>query len=358
MRKPALFLLISITLLATGCAGKKAHFDGPFGLNTHETFLREGTGETALYLENEPWCTLIDLHGFRDVDLPRENPDEFLLKKNSRGIFVRACAMKIDEATTEETCRKSLYKKLYNRKNSEVYLKTISGRKVMSTIYEGRKQLDYTPFYKGYCFDIQFVMDAKIADKEIERVLKSIVFVDDPALKSKFKRLFHIYDKKVQLAMPDTWNYEFKAGLQYTPAITFTPVSGDAFSMHLAPIAGFEKGSSITREQVLELFKEKKEKWQERNAEDPPIIELINDRDNLYITYFDVKDLRFTPGDEGEYPYHRLGYAMMGKAAFSFIMMYTDEGRAEVERAITLLEHMKIMEPNAATVIEVVNPGK
>jgi hypothetical protein len=353
MRKTVVFALLAF-FFVSGCSGQKGYLEGPFGNYTHETFVREGTGETGLYIEGEPWCALIDLRGFHDAGMPMESPSEFLVRKNNRGIFLRISAMKIDKTTDEDTCRNSIYRRLFHRNASDAYLKTVGSRRVMVNTFEGIKMMGYCPFYMGYCFDFQFSMDAGISEKTLAGILQSIIFVDDPALKSKLGKIFYIYDSKAQMGMPDTWTYEYKAGIHNNPSIVFKPSEGDAFSLYLSPYAGFEKRTSITRDEMQTLFDRRMAKWQDRNGDETPVIELFNDQAGLYLSYLDVKDRYFHPGDEGEYPYQRHGFMVQGKTAFFFKFFYKDEGRDEVEKGISALEHMKILDIHADPIIDIV----
>jgi hypothetical protein len=356
MRKTVFFAFMAAALLLSGCASKRGYLQGPFGNYTHETFLREGTGETGLYLEGETWCTLVDLNGFRDVNKPLESSNQFLARKNSKDILVTVSAEKIDTATNEETCRKSIYRNQFHR--TDVYVRTIGNRKVLLNTYEGRKQVDYCPFYKGYCFDFQFTMDAKTSEKALQGILQSIVFADDLSLRGKVQKIFYIYDSKLQFGMPDTWKYRFNSGLMTKPAIVFQPVTGDAFTLYLSPYEGFDRGSAVSRDKLKALFGENMSDWQERNADDPPVVELIDEQEGLYIAYFDIKDQYYHADDSGEYPYERHGYAVKGKAAFLFRIFFREEGRADVEKAISALAHMKILDIDTEPVIDIVKRKK
>jgi hypothetical protein len=107
---------------------------------------------------------------------------------------------------------------------------------------------------------------------------------------------------------------------------------------------------------VEKLFRKKQVAWLEKNGEDPHVIEVINEQENLYIIYYDVKDPHFHPEDEGDYPYQRQGYVQTGKAAFSFVMFFKDDGRPDADKAISLFEHMKLMPATAEPVVSISAP--
>jgi hypothetical protein len=358
MRKTVFFALFAAALLANGCAGEKGFLESPFEHHSHETFIRAGTGETGLYIEGEPWCALIDLHGFRNSGMSVESSNEFLVRRNSKGIFVSVFAEKIDTVTSDESCQRSIYRRLFHQKAAEPRLRTIGGRKVLFNTYEGWKQIDYCPYYNGYCFDFQFSMKENVSEKALQGILQSIVFVDDLSSKGKIQKIFYLYNRQLQLGMANTWKYTMKEGFPNTPTIVFSTADGNAFSLHISPYAGFEKNSEVTRDEVVKLLRDKMARWQERNAEVPVVIEIINDRKELYLTYFDVKDMYYHQGDYEEFPFLRQGYVMMGNVVFSFRLYYRDEGRDDAEKGINALEHMKLLDITTEPVIEIGDSSK
>ena len=69
MRKPVFLAVLAAAFLIQGCGMQRGYIENPFEHNSRQTFIREGTGETGLYIEDEDWCVLIDLHGFKDVGI-------------------------------------------------------------------------------------------------------------------------------------------------------------------------------------------------------------------------------------------------------------------------------------------------
>lgn len=333
-------LVAGMVLFISGCTAQKGYVVGPFAHYSHETFAKEATGETGLYVAGEDWYTLIDLKGFESIDTRLESTDQFLYRENGGRIRVSVFAEKTDAAKDSSACMKRVYKSLPYRRTAGVEPRDIGGKKALVQTVGRTKQVDYCTYYKGYCFDFRFVMDRKTNESAIAGILDSIAFVDDAAIGERMRKTFYINEKKIRLAVPDTWNHAFKAGLQYTPSIVFTPSEGNGFRLYLSPYKGFET-LKISPEDVRGMAMAKMSAWDERAAIAPALKE-IRDLDAV-IWYFDVKDRYYHEEDVGDYPFRRQGFALVENSVLQFTMLYRESGKEDVDKALDAIARAEVL---------------
>lgn len=341
MKKVFFFISATLAVFASGCAGERGNVEGPFAQYSHETFIMEGTGETGLYIDNEPWYALMDLHGFRSIDMGVKGSDEFLSRKNDQDITITVSARKIDAVEDDASCRKGVHKQMPYRHTAKVEVRTLGDRKVLIHTVNRKKRIDYCPYYKGYCFDFEFSMNEKINNSAIQGILESIVFIEDSSMRSKIEKIFYIHDKKLQLSIPDKWKYTFKTGFQNTHSILFTPIEGKGFLIYLSPFSGFD-GKTLSLREARDFLARRMAKWEDRAVEKPAVQDFPNEK--ITIAYFDVTDRYYHEGAANEYPYQRQGYAVIDGTILSFWMLYGEDSREDAGKALESLVHAKVMD--------------
>ena len=110
MKKRLVFILSLFAMIlhaATGLADEYGKVRGPFTVYSHETFVKDDTGETGLHIDGENWYALIDLSGFTDDKAVFTRPSQFLFDKSKEGIIVTIFAEKAAGVTDAKPCRTS-----------------------------------------------------------------------------------------------------------------------------------------------------------------------------------------------------------------------------------------------------------
>lgn len=340
MRYTLLFLSLTILFIISGCASQSGHIDGPFAVYSHKTFVVEETGETGLFIDGEDWYALMDLHGFANADSGIESQNQFLVRKDLRKVTASISAQKTDPAEGEADCRKNVYRELPYRHTAELDIRNIGNKRVMAHTVLREKQIDYCPSYKGYCFDFRFSMDEKMNDDAVQGIIDSIVFIDDAAIKGKLPKVFLIYNKKLQLPLPDNWTYAFKSGAASVPSIVFSPSEGNNFQVYLSPFSGFD-GSESSWKKAKASLERKLAKWEDRAVEKPSL--KMPDSSDVTITYFEFADRENHQEDPSEFLYQRHGYAIIGDCILNFSILFKEEGRADADKVFDSLSKAQVI---------------
>lgn len=341
MRKTLSAFLLFLIPFISGCAGQNWLLAPSPPVQTHKVFTKQGSGETILYLDGEDWYGLIDLQGFTDIDLGLESIDQFLWRGNRQNINISIFAEQTKSSSDSDACLKSLHERMPYRRTTPVETKDLGGRKIMAYTSKGRKYIEYCPYYKGYCFNFHFSMKEKMPESAIAGVLDSIVFVDSSAIKVQLAKIFRVYDRSIQVPVPDAWKPEYKFDLLHIPAITFKPAEGSGFHVYLAPYWGVERWS-VTEDQVVGMARKKMAKWVDRS---PSVLLVEESHEKDYtIAYFDAEDKSCHPEDPTEFPFVRQGCVLLDGYVFSFTIMYREESRGEAKTATDAITHAKILD--------------
>lgn len=336
----ALFILIPFIAC---CSAPKAFLSPPAPPDrTHRVFTKQGSGETVFYLNGEDWYGLINLEGFSDIDLGLDNIDQFLWRGSRQNVNIKIFAEKAGSSGDSDSCMKSLYERMPYRRSTPVEYKDISGKRMMIRSSNGRKYVDYCPYYRGYCFNFHFSMKEGADESAIGGILDSIAFVDSSSIKIQLAKMFNVYGKMLQIGVPDTWKPMYRLELLSVPAITFTPAEGSDFQMYLSGYWGIER-SSVSADQVVAMARKRMAKWEDRSSTELSLREMRNG--NIIMAYFDATDSYYHPQDPGEYPFLKQGCVMIEGYVFSFTILYGENGRDDAQAGIDAIAHAEILDP-------------
>ncbi len=342
MRRMIFIALFALVLCVSGCAEKTGYVVGPLGFYTHEAFITEGTGETALYIDGEPWYALIAIHGFKYYGDGMESDTQFLSRKDEQGGVVKIFASKIDDVKDDTACRVRIYRNLVNRYTAKAEFQDLGDKRILTYTLKGKRYVDYCPYYKGYCFDFHFAMDEKIKIETLKGVIDSIAFIDDEAFRTRISRLFSVYDRRIQISVPPEWKHVLRGGIQYDPSIVFTPAEGNDFKIFLLPCAGF-KGQTFSEETLHKKALSMMARWDDRASEKPSLQELRSV--NSVVFYFDVTDKYYYKEDPGAYPFQREGVVIIGDIAFSFTIYYRENTKQDADKGLNAIARLGLLDP-------------
>lgn len=349
MRKALSAVLLVLISFVSGCAGPNG-FLAPSSEpdRSHRVFTKQGSGETVLYLSGEDWYGLINLEGFTDIDLGLDSIDQFLWRGGPRNVNIKIFAEETSSCKDSNSCLKRFHEQMPYRRTTPVEMKEIHGKKVMIHSSNGRKYVDYCPYYKGYSFNFRFSMKEGMDERAIAGILDSIAFIDSGSVKVQLAKIFNVYDKKIQIGVPDTWKPHYKMELFGIPAIVFTPQEGDGFNVYLSPYWGVKR-SSVSEDEVVNLARKKMARWADRSSTELSL-QVIREK-NVTMAYFDATDSHYHQEDSGEYPFLKQGCVMLDGYVFSFTILYRESGRADAQTGIDAIAHAKILDAGSVPIL-------
>ncbi len=340
MEKTQTAVLLVLVFFVCGCAGPNRFLAPPVPDRSHKVFTRQGSGETVLYL-GEDWYGLIDLKGFSDIDLGLDSIDQFLWRGGPQNINIKIFAEKAGSCRDIHSCTKSFHERMPYRRITPVENRDISGKRVMIHSSKGRKYVDYCPYYRGYCFNFHFSMKEGMDERAIAGILDSISFIESSSIKLQLAKIFAVYDKMLQIDVPDAWKIFYRLELLSIPAITFTPAEGSDFQMYLSGYWGIER-SSVSEDEVVNMARKKMAKWSDRSSTELSL--QVMRKKNVTMAYFDVTDTHYHPEDAGDYPFLKQGCVMLEGYVFSFTIHYRESGRADAQAGIDAIARARILD--------------
>lgn len=162
-------------------------------------------GQLGLHLEGEDWHLLVDMPGFEPDDSGAADcTDVFLgMSNQSTGIKVSVAAERVDGPTDAESCRRHYATRLQQTRDAIARDTPESGivGPVVDVEMNGKivqlvkarppksqvggpdvevKLLNWFPYYRGFCFTFFLVFQAAEAEKEVQRFLDSVTYVNHP----------------------------------------------------------------------------------------------------------------------------------------------------------------------------------
>jgi len=335
---------IAFTIILAGCTDIRWYVAGPFAKNAHEVFIKDSTGETCLYIDGENWYTLIDLKGFEDVVMPMEgpfSPNQFFIRKDKEDCYIRIYTQKLATADNEEDCRDH-----FNYDLSRDYELIDIGGKTVTVVetelplgIKEKRTAYFCTYYGGYCLVFCIKMNERIDEDKIGRILGSITFVDDDTIRNRNKDIFYVYDKKLQLAVPKDWRYEFQKDIKQS-SIILEPLNGNGFKILMSPLNRFDGPSklSVIRKTTVEIMS----RWNERSEIRPALQEMASDDVTLY--YFDAVDSTHDPDAPGDYPMVRQGLASINGSALYFTILFSEDGKDEALLGFDAIANARVMD--------------
>ena len=316
-----------------GCTPKYAKVNGPFATYSHETFVNNDTGETGLHIDGEDWYALINLDGFKDVDIKFSSPTQFLFQNNA-SIIISCFAEKTANVSNDKSC----LNKIAPAKDQ----KEINGKKMALRDNGYNKSLYYAPYYKGYCFDFHFSLQAKDEEK-VFNIIDSIKFVDGKFSNARIKKYFYTYDKRIELIIPNDWKVVFDEKLtEKMPTIKFLPDKGNNFKMMVSPY-GKVFGKPVSMDMVKQNAIEKFGQMAPGAVEKPVFQELKNNKVNMFY-YCDLQDKDYKPDNPNEFPFLCQGFAEIEGSALHFTILYREKGSIDVNNGIYAIKNAKIFD--------------
>lgn len=333
MKKILIFAILVFLFFVWGCTPKYAKVNGPFASYSHETFIKNDTGETGLYIDGEDWYALIKLDGFKDTDIKFSSPTQFLFQ-NKDGIIISCFAEKLTNVSDDKSC----LDKVASTKDQ----KEINGRRVAMRDNGFNKSLYYAPYYKGYCFDFHFSLQAK-DEETVFNIIDSIKFIDGKFSNARIKKYLYTYDKRIEFNVPDDWRISFDEKLvPKATTIKFLPVKGNSFEMLITPygkIFGEPVSTLTVKQNALKHFEQLAQ-----NTVDKPIFqELKNDKVNVFY-YPDLEDKNYKQNVSTEFPFLCRGQAEIEGSAFYFSILYREKGGADFVDGINAIKNLKIFD--------------
>ena len=103
MQRILMVTVIMLMLCPAGRADQSVKVYGPFATYSHETFTKNDTGETGLYIDGENWYALINLKGFEDEDIVFSGPTEFFFKRKDK-MIASAFAEEMKNVSHQPSC--------------------------------------------------------------------------------------------------------------------------------------------------------------------------------------------------------------------------------------------------------------
>jgi hypothetical protein len=333
--KKILMLVMFVSLFcAEGLANTYAKVNGPFTTYSHETFVKNDTGETGLYIDGEDWYALINLSGFKDADMKFTSSNEFLFQIKDE-IILTAFAGEMKNVPGDKSC--------IDRSVPKEYQKEVNGKKIaLSESVPGRKSLNYYPYYKGYCFDFHFSLPAK-DEKKVFDIINSIKFIDGKFSNTRIKKYFYTYDKRIELIIPSDWKVTFdEKAAKNMPTIEFLPDNGNSFKMLVSPY-GKIFGKPVSVDIVRQIAMEKFEQMAPSAVEKPVFKEMKNNKMNMFY-YCDLQDKDYKPNNQNDFPFLCQGHAEIEGSALHFTILYREKGNADVKNGLDAIKNSKILD--------------
>jgi hypothetical protein len=347
-----IFLFLSFPV---GCAHNTEEIkkEQSFTIHPFETFFRESTGETGLFIEGEDWYSLFDLSGFQETDENFTSPNQFIRKENEDGLLVSVFAEKIPGAGDQDACMKCYLSRLEQQKKKVMgkvptteYVQE-SGRKTLildpGTSETTVRDIFYHPYYKGYCFAFHLTVPATDAGmtKGIE-LIDSIKFIEGKPSDVMISRYFNIWSRRLLLTCPGEWRCSLQkiaVNAFKISSIIFEPETGNDFRIHLSPVEGF-RTKKVKPEEVKESAMKSMSNWEGRSTVKPELQEIRHEAVTAY--YFDVADKN---AKKDEYPFIRQGYAFLdGGAELYFIIYYKDQNSMITNQGLNMLSDARIID--------------
>ncbi len=327
----AILFAIVICIFISGCSLKKVGPAQPLMVYERTTFVNKATGETGLYVEGEDWHALIDLAGFEDLETMLTAPSQFLIRQN-KDMIVSIFAEKAGQTADPEMCVKAPGKDM----------EKLNGKAVRIMTTSMRKSLHYWPFHNGYCFDFHFSMSPNKASLDkTAKILDSIRFINKRPENVRLRRMYYFYGKRVRMETPDTWQHSFKRanGPNDVPAIHFEPKIGNDFSINATIYAG--TSNAAVRDEKARKAAERAMVQAAKRAVTGPVLKKIQNK-NAIVYYFDATDKEYKPGEVGNFPYLRQGYASLDDSVVYFSIFFNESAKGAAKQGLEAIADSKI----------------
>jgi hypothetical protein len=209
IRITRLVLLFGVALrVACGLAwaseeGASKSGTASFRVFPNQLFTTGQPGQLGLYIEGEDWHLLIDMPGYEQVSEVGKPPEFFMpehflfMRHPASGTTASILAEKVPGADGERACRE--WHTPYTSKARDQTARHVGNRGTVGKVVEverhgkrlqvfdsedrqfgPRKAIFWFPYYRGFCFTFFLVFQAAEAEKEVQRILDSVTYLNHP----------------------------------------------------------------------------------------------------------------------------------------------------------------------------------
>jgi hypothetical protein len=278
---------------------------------------------------------VVDLRGFEDEQMRFSRPSQFLFQRNGATVVT----IFGDEGSHPVADGEPSTRFHFPKEG----MKEIGGIPVGVL---GNESLWYHVYYRGFCFQFHFTTTSDPSGEAlVEKVLKSIRFVDGKVNNAKAKRMIYIGNRRMQMTIPESWNYSVNndgTSGKGIPTMAFQMTDNNTAKMLLSPVKGFNPADSDATVENIKAFVSKN--MSEISAESvnvPVMKKTTGGKATVY--YFDAEDKGYSPNKKEDYPWLRQGALLENGAAIYFTIFYHSQTEELADKALDALSNVSML---------------